>query len=306
MFALGNGLPAWLLLLSAAAAAIVIALSYRRLLTIADYGRTIPRALLALRAAAVALCLLLLANPILRINRAPRDSQRIAVLVDASRSMSVRDSIGGESRLAAARRILETQGVLAQLDALAATQLFKFDRDAQPAELPQLQADGGESNLAAALTAIREDKQKAPLGAIVLFTDGCETGPKSAAELAPGPPLYTVGLGSLHEALVQFTDVSLSDVKADREAFVHTQVEAKLELHETNLAGERVTVQILRGDQVLAEESIELQKETTIAALHFMPDQPGLYDLEARVLPHPKEKITENNSRFFSVRVSGQ
>jgi hypothetical protein len=34
--------------------------------------------------------------------------------------------------------------------------------------------------------------------------------------------------------------------------------------------------------------------------------QLGERGLEARVVPHAKEKITENNSRFFSVRVSGQ
>src|SRR5579862_4362740 len=306
MVSLGSGISIWLLAPSIAAALALVWLSYRRVLEVSDYGVWIPRALLGLRAATVLLCVLLVANPILRLNRAPRDSQRIVVLVDASRSMAVRDSIGGESRFDTARRVLESQGVLAQLENIASTQVHAFDGAARPAELAKIQPTGDASDLAAALKAVLDEKQKAPLSAIVLLTDGCETGAKSAAELPPGAPIYTVGLGSLHEAMVQFPDIALADVKADREAFVHTQVEVKLELRETNLAGERATIQIVRGDQILAEDNIELQKDTTHAALKFTPEQPGLYDLEARVLPHAKEKIAENNSRFFSVRVTGQ
>ena len=310
-----------MLLLGLAAAGLMWG-GYRRVLRVRDYGPWVPRALLALRLAAVLLFALLIGNPILRLNRAPREGQRIVVLVDTSRSMGVRDSIGGETRLETAKRLLESQGVMSGLEQLALTQLRAFDvarrqdskdrvrplahANEQDVALQTLKAEGEASELYAALESVREEKQKAPLAAIVLLTDGCETGVKSAAELPPGVPLYAVGLGSLHEALVQFPDVALTDVKCDREAFVHTQVEALLELHETHLAGERVTVQILRAGQVLCEDTVELQKEVTHAALKFNVDQPGLYDLEARVLPHALEKITENNGRFFSLRVSGQ
>ena len=302
----GSGISIWLLLPGALATLGLVAYGYWRVLKIDDYGRWLPRALMGLRALAVLLAFLLVANPILRINASPKDSQRIAVLVDTSRSMSVKDSLGGESRLDSARRVLTGQGVLGQLESIATTQVFSFDTAAKPAELSALTATGESSDLFSALTTVRDEKQKAPLCAIVILSDGCETGQKSAAQLPADVPVYTVGLGSLHEALVQFPDVALADVKADREAFVHTQIEAKLELRETNLAGENVTVQIVRGSQVLAEESVTLQKDTTHASLHFTPTEPGLYDLEARVLPHAKEKITENNGRFFSVRVSGQ
>ena len=306
MIILGSGIWIWLLVPGALAALAVVFYFYRRVLEIDDYGVWLPRTLLGLRLATVFLCVLLVANPILRLNIAPKNSQRIVVLVDSSRSMAVKDSIGGESRVDSARRVLVAQGVLSQLDALAATQVLSFDTSSRPAELSTIAAVGDASDLAAALNAVREDRQQAPLCAIVVLSDGCETGPKSAAELPAGPPIYTVGLGSLHEALVQFPDIALADVKADREAFVHTQIDAKIELRETNLAGELVTVQIVRGNQVLAEESVQLEKDTTHTTLHFTPTEPGLYDLEARVLPHPKEKIVENNGRFFSVRVTGQ
>ncbi|MEI6232279.1 MAG: hypothetical protein WCT04_04465 [Planctomycetota bacterium] len=302
----GSGIPIWLLVPGALAALGLVAYCYWRVLKIDDYGTWLPRTLLGLRAAAVFIAVMMVVNPILRINSSPRNSQRIAVLVDASRSMAVKDSIGGESRLDSARRVLNGQGVLSQLESLATTEVQIFDTNARPAELAKVAAVGEASDLFSALQSVREDKQKAPLAAVVVLSDGCETGQKSAAQLPADVPVYTVGLGSLHEALVQFPDVALAEVKADREAFVHTQIEAKLDLRETNLAGELVTVQIVRGNQILAEESITLQKDTTHASLKFTPTEPGLYDLEARVLPHVKEKITENNGRFFSVRVSGQ
>ena len=285
-------------------AIVVVVFHYRRALALYEYSRWLPALLLALRLTAVAVFLLLLVNPILRLNVSPRDRQRIVVLADTSKSMTLADSVGGETRLKSAQRILQDEAVFSRIAEHAQTELIGFDSSIHPAELKTLKADGDASDLAQAIATVRDQKDKAPLTALVVFTDGCETSSKSSIESAHGVPIYTVGLGSMLEAVSQNPDIDISILKADRQAFIHSKSEVKVELRQTHLTGEKATVQIRLGEKVVTEQTVELTKDPQQVQLFFSPDEPGLFEYEVRVLPHPKETITENNNRFFSVKVT--
>lgn len=300
----GRGIPPTLLALLAAAAAAVVIGGYRRALGIRDYGFWVPWAMLALRTSAIGLLVLLVVDPILRVQHAPVGSQRIAVLVDTSRSMAIRDSVSGDSRASVASKILSSEKLLDRLGILCKTELLAFDSDLRPLDPGPLAPSGDASNLSLAICRVRETKDPASLSAIVILTDGCETGARSISDLAPGAPVYPIGLGSIDVAIAQMPDVVLSGVKVDRQALLNSRVEVKVELRETLLDGERATVQVIRNEKVLAQQSVLLAKGGQEVPLYFTPTEPGLFEYEARVLPHPKERIAENNSRFFALRVA--
>ncbi len=283
---------------------VIIIAQYRRVLSLYEYHRWLPAVLLALRLTAVLVFLLLLVNPILRLNVSPRDRQRIAVLVDTSKSMNLADSVGGETRIKTAQQILGEQTVLSRLSDSAQADLIGFDSAIRPVELKSLKAEGDSSDLSQAIATVRDQKDKAPLTAIVLLSDGCETSAKSSAENAQGVPIYTVGLGSMMESVAKNADIDLSILKADKQAFIHSKSEVKVELRQTNLTGENATVQIRLGEKVLAEQTVSLTKDPQQVQLYFSPDDAGLFEYEVRVLPNPKETITENNNRFYSVKVT--
>lgn len=303
---LGSGLsPTLALGLGLVAVAIVIA-GYRRALGIRDYGPWVPRTLLGLRVVAVVLLLLLLVNPILRIDQVPPEGRRVAVLVDTSRSMAIRDSLGGASRLDTAGRILR-EGVLEKLGRVARPELHAFDSDLHPLDPAQPPPAAAESSdLAGAVSRVTAAREAAPLAAVVMMTDGCETGARSVAELAPGVPVYAVGLGSLPERAAEIPDVALSDVRADRKALLHTRVDVRVGLRSAHLQGETVTAQVRQGEQVLAQQAVRLGADPQEVSLSFLPGEAGLHEFEARVVPHPRETIVENNSRFFAIHVESE
>jgi len=144
------------------------------------------------------------------------------------------------------------------------------------------------------------------LAAILLFTDGCETGPRSLSETPPAAPLYPVGLGSLEEAAARIPDAAVTGVRVDRQALLNTRVEVRVEVRSRHLEGETAVVQILKGPDVLAQHPVRLGPGLTEVPLVFTPREAGLFEFEARVLPLPGEEIGENNSRFFALKVAAQ
>ncbi len=300
----GIGLSLAVFLIAAALAAAVW--GYRRALAVREYGRWLPWGLMALRLAATVLVVLLVVNPILRVDRTPRESQRIAVLVDTSKSMAIRDCVAGSSRIEAATRLLRDEKLLERLSNLARVELHAFDAETRPVPTPEFTPSGDLSDIAGAILASRQAKDPVPLSAVILITDGCETGPKSLSEVSSAAPIYPVGLGSVDEAVAEMPDVAVSGIKVDRHALINTMVEVKAELRERHLRDQRVIVQLLKGDSVLAQQQVQLDRAVTETSLILTPREPGLFEYEVRVLPAEGEKILENNSRFFALKVAAQ
>ena len=129
--------PRWVLFAAALAAAASVLLAWRGLRTESSRGRR--AALLLLRGVAALAVLFLLAEPALRVVQTARVRNRVAILVDRSRSMNFPVEPGGETRTEAAARFLG--GSRTGLDALAADATVEgwgFARDAWPADLASL------------------------------------------------------------------------------------------------------------------------------------------------------------------------
>ncbi len=315
----GSGIPASAAIVLGAVAVAVAARAYRPVLASPDHERWFRRALLGSRLLAVLLAVVVAANPILSVEVTPRDSQRIAVLVDTSRSMGIADSIGGTTRLETAARILGPGRLLARLGELARVSVEGFDLGTHGIDLESPRALGEASDLAAAVQHVADEKTGPPLSAIVLVTDGCETSPRSLAELASRVPIYPVGLGTVEDGVEGIPDLALASVACDREVLVRSTVAVKVVLRERGLDGERATVQLRRpgaagegaprtrdDGEVLAETTVVLGPGPIEVPLHFTPREPGLFELEARALPLARERIVENNSRKFAVKVGAQ
>ena len=141
-------------------------------------------ALVALRTVAALAALFLVVEPALRVVQTTRVRNRLAVMVDRSRSMNFPVEPGGETRVAAAARFLagSRQGLEA-LSAEATVEGWGFARDAWPADLAALSrpepATGGATDLLGALRAAA-GSSGAPgrrLAGVLLVTDGADNGP---------------------------------------------------------------------------------------------------------------------------------
>ncbi len=295
------------------AAVASVLLAWRGLRTETRPGRR--AALLALRAVAAAAALLLLLEPAVRRVQTTRVRNRLAVLVDRSRSMNFPVEPGGETRVQAAARFLASaKGGLDGLAAEATVEGWGFARDAWPADLAALSTpepgSGGSTDILAALRGAAGESG-APgrrLAGVLLVTDGADNGALAsglsgqarADLLALGVPVNVVSVG-----VDAPRDLAVERVAVDDFAFVRNTVTVEATLRARGFGREDVKVLLRREGQVVAQATVKLEpgKESYTVPLSFAPDTTGTFVLTVSTPVLPGEAVAENNSRSFVLRV---
>ncbi len=302
------------MLAAAALAALAsVVLAWRGLRGEAVPGRRV--ALVALRSVAALAALFLLAEPALRVVQTTRVRNRLAVLVDRSRSMNFPVEPGGETRVqAAARFVAASRPGLEALADEATVEGWGFSRDAWPVDLAALSrpdpATGGATDALGALRAAAGGSG-APgrrLAGVLLVTDGADNGALAAGLsgqpradlLALGVPVNVVAVGSDAPR-----DLAVERVAVDDFAFVRSTLTVEATLRARGFGREDVQVLLKREGQVVAQATLKLEpgKETYTVPLSFAPDTTGTFVLTVSTPVLPGEAVVENNTRSFVLRV---
>jgi hypothetical protein len=244
------------------------------------YGRTTRAlglaawsALLALRLLAVAVVLVLLARPVVEYVTITRERGSLAILLDDSRSMTIRDVPPDRRRPEAAPPIARLEAVRAalseQADALAGLAgevdlcYFAFDAQARPLPAPKLTGGGEQTALAAALEQVRvalEAGGSQPVGMVVIsdgrdnFSGDDEQRTAGESLAAGGIPLYTVGVGS-ELPVGQNRGLLARRLDCPESVAVLNRLPVRAEFVATGLAGTVVSIELLWDDAV-----VELQQ----------------------------------------------
>ncbi len=309
--------PAVLVMLGAAGAAVLAYVFYRHKRS--RLSRTAFASLAGLRALVIAIVALFLLQPVLRLTRTERAQATVAVLVDSSESMGIRDSADDRSRFEASVDLL-TRPPHAVLDALARSQkvrLFAFGPVI--AELPgserlaELSPQEKATAIGKALKDVVRETRQEEVSGVVLLTDGVCTHGVEPEEVAPGlgVPVFAVALGGRIGQHGLFHDLGVSRVPQNPRFIVNNEATVKLEVAWTGLekftdAEREVELRLLEGDEQLAAETLQLAAEDGSAEreLRFVPGRVGLHMLRAEVDTLADETVTENNGRSFTVEVT--
>ena len=177
-----------------------------------------------------ALTLLLLVTCLLRpVRVVPPDASIDAVvpiLVDTSRSMSLAD-MDGRTRIDAARDLLRHQ-VRPALARRFVPELWTFGNtlDKMTGDANRsgaFTADQGRSDLSGALRALRDRYRERRVAAIVIISDGGDTGAQDAATSgeAGEVPVYAIGVGASHVT----SDFEVLDVSAGEATLADSSVD---------------------------------------------------------------------------------
>ena len=273
----------------------------------------------ALRAGVLAIVAFALFRPVLVVSTVVPRRNYLPILLDDSRSMRVTER-DGTSR---GDRILELFGG-ATADSAAADHAGAL-REAL-AERFQLRtwgfgarataidaADGlrfGEqrTNLAHALTRVRQEMEALPVSGIVLVTDGADNGDESMAEAltglrAAGLPVYAIGLGEERLA----PDVEVRRVELPRRALEGTTVVADVILSHTGVAGQSIRLEVEDDGRLLGSREVELGIDgETPVQLQFTLEDSGARELEFRVAPIDGEAVAGNNQRTAMLDVRSE
>jgi uncharacterized membrane protein len=219
----------------------------------------------------------------------------VPVLVDASRSMRVADA-DGEPRITAARDLL-TSTILPALSRVGRAEVFRVGEGVAEASATNLTADGRRTDLAAAVSTIRERFRGRRVPGILVLSDGGDTG-QSAPDAQPaqaGVPVFAVGIGSPEGVPDrEVVGITAGDPRLDQ---------ALVDLHVTTVSHrfgrEPYVLRLLANGQLVDSKREEPAADGTPVDETFAvtPDPLNATVYTAEIVSDPTETITENNTR---------
>jgi len=312
--------PAYAALLLAAAALAAHVMAYRR--TTPPVSSAARRFLLAIRITTVALIVFTLWRPAAESRRKLERKGRLALLVDASASMSIGDesseeSGAGISRLRRAGRVFaENRALWRKITDSASVEAYSFAGDTaplavEPEKLPDeptfgLTPDGELTALGEALRTVAA--APAPQAVLVL-SDGLSNSGLAPLDAAAGaPPVYAVSVGSERPGPTT-RDVAVTGVFAPSRVFRGAEMTVLGEFSLTGLAGREVEVSLYAAGGKQDSKTIRAESEREIVEARFSctPRETGPLHLEVRAEPLADEIVAVNNdaATYVDVRPGG-
>jgi len=309
-FIVGARLPHLALIFIVLAAVLAFALSAA---TVWRARRGRAGMILTLRGAALLVCLAIALQPALELRQIERVPNRVAVLVDQSRSMEVSPPAGGPSRAARAQALLVGDGserARWERDGHR-VDLYTFGEGLVPSSIEGLRASptGDATRIGEALGELAARTAGHDLGAVVVISDGVDTGrigkgpldgETRAALTALGAPVHTVGIGE-----PALRDLSVAAVMADEFAFVRTPVTIEAVVRQSGLPDRQIDVTLTRDGRPIAVRNVALRGASSEQKISFdwVPDHPGTYVFKVSTPVLGGEALASNNVQIFTVKV---
>lgn len=267
--------------------------------------------LVGLRVAAVGSLLLVVLQPALRLRNVTRFPNHVAVLVDLSRSMRIRDRPNDASRIDQAVGILErSEETFRRWRERRVVDFYGFHSElvAWPGSGRRVDADGMATRMQGALAQLRKRYRGSELAGVVLISDGIDNGRFGAALTGQGER-FAVGMGApLHTVRVgrdELRDLALGPVHADSFAFVRNAVKVEVELRATGVEAQKLPVTLQQDGVEVARRELTLSpsKSEYRLTFEFVPQRVGKYVYRVAAPLLPNEAVRSNNAESFMLHV---
>jgi uncharacterized membrane protein len=269
--------------------------------------------LIGLRGGAAVAAMVVFLEPAVELRQVAREPNRIAVLIDDSKSMALAEHPAGPTRIERVRRLIaSSQTTLAAWEREHKVDYYTFAETVSatsPAALAANSAQGRSTLIRKALEYVRSRYEGRDLAGIVLISDGAATGSfdEDSGDGAVRDFLRTLDtrVHTVWAAREGLKDVAVARVMADEFAFVRTVVRIEAVIRTTGLGARRVPVTLSTDGQPLREKLVDLpagEHEVTVS-FEVTPPRVGRYVYEMSVPVAKGEAVTTNNTRSFVVRV---
>ena len=269
--------------------------------------------MIGLRAGAAVAALVVFLEPAVELRQVAREPNRIAIMIDDSKSMSLAEAPGGPSRIERARRLInDSQGTLADWERDHKIDYYTFSDTVaatNPHALAGDPAQGKSTLIRKALEYVRGHYEGRDLAGIVLVSDGAATGSfdEDSGDGAVRDFLRSLEthVHTVWAAREGLRDIAVAKVNADEFAFVRTVVKIEAVIRTTGLPARQVPVTLSTDGQPLREKLVDLPAGDHDVTVTFevTPPRVGRYVYEISVPVAPGEAVTTNNTRSFVVRV---
>ena len=269
--------------------------------------------LVILRLVAMLAILLSLFQPVISYKHGIIERTTLAVLLDSSRSMTVRDFPGQPGRFERARGLLlKPGGSMSRIEKNFDLLWHSFDRRARRVEersdLAKLLPEGDVTDIVASVRDAIGNIKSADIGGVVMLTDGINTTaanvPDELRKLSV--PFYTVGVGSVLHERENYRDISITRVEVNRELSVKTTNPVEVDVEAIGYANQVVPVILEEDGKEVAREQLVLDQKrgSQRVTMMYTPQEKGDFELTVRIPKDDAEQIAENNSASRPVFVS--
>jgi len=287
--------PLWILALGILAAGGLLLWHVRRNRGLLSGAR--PLVIWMLETAMVALLLFMLWHPAISIATLQPRQNVVAVVVDDSRSMGIRE--GSQTRSAQAAAVLDGK-LLAALGQKFQVRLYRFGKDAERIQkTSQLTASAPASRIGDSLQQVLAESATLPLGAVVLLSDGADNSGgidlDTISQIRRRQiPVHTIGFG--REKLDK--DIEIVDAVLPAHALADSRLSALVTFRQYGYAGQKAVVSVRDGGKVLASRPVQLKADGAPQSepLLFNAGLAGPKTLEISIEPLPGEESRDNNS----------
>src|SRR5215207_5634797 len=227
-------------------------------------------ALIALRATLLLLMVTLLLRPVVVVSSVIPRSSYVAMVIDDSVSMKLRDVSGGATRLESVKQALLNTGpdsFLNRLEKKFKTNLYGFAGGlARLKDSNDLYAEGRTSDLAGALDETIKRSSGMPLSAVVLATDGAANVPSDLAAVlrelrARDIPVFTVGVGNTARPI----DAELTRVNMPRRVLVGSRLNIETIVGLSGYSATKVLLSVKEEGRAVKTEEVNLRGNDTQA-----------------------------------------
>jgi uncharacterized membrane protein len=256
--------------------------------------------LVSLRAVSAVLALLCAVQPEWVVARVEEVPGRLAVVLDVSRSMLIRDGSGDRMT-----RAIERLKALYDQAGEKPT-LYGFGQELMPLTRTSLSPSqivpSDDTRAVPALDALLSEATP-DLGAVLLVSDGVDrSGETDLARLKRhGVRVHTVVVG---EAMAR-ADLGIQSVRVDGAAFLRQPVVVEVTVRSSQAAHEPVMLTLRSNGELVRETSVHFDEQGVgTAKLALTPTRLGRAAYTLSVPLDPEDAVPENNERAFQLEVT--
>ena len=208
--------------------------------------------MIVLRSAAFVILLFMVLQPVMNVSQVlPQDSY-LAVVVDTSDSMNIKDD-GLTSRQQNLLKKIEETNFLAELSKKFKVRLFEFDQEARRIEATaELRFDGTRTRIESVTDLLQQEMGTLPMTGVVLLSDGVDNASQQLSESFARLqkrqiPFYTVGVGS--EEITR--DAEIIAVTAPREMLKDSTAVADVSFKSSGLSGRKAVIDVRENNTLV-------------------------------------------------------
>ena len=227
---------------------------------------------------------------------------RIAILVDRSESMALRDGTGDRQEVLSELLSLLPEGEFAER---VEWEYYSFSERLERLASHQLPTpDGPVTDLNRTLLDVATLPEGTP-DALILFSDGAVNrgGPPTAGARELGVPIYAVAIGDS----LPPRDLVISSLNSSDKGYVGEVLPVDATLRATGMQGQQAEVRLLdENGSVIERKQVAIDGEWSEKTVQFevTPDRAGINSWRIEVWPAEGEVDSSNNIRRTTVRAA--